>query len=82
MVGKCYVLIPNVGLPNILLKENVVPEMLQHRATPSLLSKKANEIIEDKIYLKKIEFKFQKLHTELKKNTSALIYKTIKPFLK
>ena len=79
---KMLRLIPNVGLPNILLKENVVPEMLQHKAIPSLLSKKANEIIEDKIYLKKIELKFQKLHTELKKNTSALIYKTIKPFLK
>ena len=79
---KMLRLIPNVGLPNILLKENIVPEMLQHKAIPSLLSKKANEIIEDKIYLKKIEFKFQKLHTELKKNTSALIYKTIKPFLK
>ena len=79
---KMLRLIPNVGLPNILLKENVVPEMLQHKAIPSLLSKKANEIIEDKIYLKKIELKFQMLHTELKKNTSALIYKTIKPFLK
>ena len=79
---KMLRLIPNVGLPNILLKENIVPEMLQHKAIPSLLSKKANEIIEDKIYLKKIEFKFQKLHTGLKKNTSALIYKTIKPFLK
>ena len=79
---KMLRLIPNVGLPNILLKENIVPEMLQHKAIPSLLSKKANEIIEDKIYLKKIEFKFQKLHLGLKKNTSALIYKTIKPFLK
>ena len=79
---KMLRLIPNVGLPNILLKENIVPEMLQHKAIPSLLSKKANEIIEDKIYLKKIELKFQMLHTELKKNTSALIYKTIKPFLK
>ena len=79
---KMLRLIPNVGLPNILLKENVVPEMLQHKAIPSLLSKKANEIIKDKIYLKKLELKFQKLHTELKKNTPALIYKTIKPFLK
>ena len=61
---KMLRLIPNVGLPNILLKENIVPEMLQHKAIPSLLSKKANEIIEDKIYLKKIEFKFQKLHTD------------------
>ena len=29
---KMLRLIPNVGLPNILLKENIVPEMLQHKA--------------------------------------------------
>ena len=36
-------LIPNVSLPNILLNENFVPEMLQHRATPILLSEKVCE---------------------------------------
>ena len=75
-------LIPNVSLPNILLNENFVPEMLQHRATPTLLSKRACEIIKDKRYLKKIESKFYKLHKDLKKNTSSLIFKIIEPYLK
>lgn len=79
---KMVSLIPNVSLPNILLNENIVPEMLQHRATPTLLSKKACEIIKDKRYLKKIESKFYKLHKDLKKNTSSLILKIIKPYLK
>jgi len=79
---KIVRLIPNVSLPNILLKENIVPEMLQHKAKPSLLAKKAHEIIEDKKYLKKIELKFQKLHKDLNKNTSTLIFKMIKPYLK
>jgi len=47
-----------------------------------LLSDENLSNLKEKIYLKKIEFKFQKLHSGLKKNTSALIYKTIKPFLK
>ena len=81
-VWKMVSLIPNVSLPNILLNENIVPEMLQHRATPTLLSKKACEIIKDKRYLKKIESKFYKLHKDLKKNTSSLILKIIKPYLK
>lgn len=81
-VWKMVSLIPNVSLPNILLNENIVPEMLQHRATPNLLSKKACEIINDKRYLKKIESKFYKLHKDLKKNTSSLVFKIIKPYLK
>jgi len=81
-VWKMVSLITNVSLPNILLNENIVPEMLQHRATPNLLSKKACEIINDKRYLKKIESKFYKLHKDLKKNTSSLVFKIIKPYLK
>ena len=79
---KMVRLIPYVSLPNILLNENIVPEMLQHRAIPTLLSKKTCEIIKDKRYLKKIESKFCKLHKDLKKNTSSLILKIIKPYLK
>ena len=81
-VWKMVRLIPHVSLPNILLNEDIVPEMLQHRATPTLLSKKACEIIKDKRYLKKIESKFYKLHKDLKKNTSSLVFKVIKPYLK
>ena len=81
-IWKMVRLIPHVGLPNILLNETFVPEMLQHRATPNLLSKKACEIIKDKKYSKKIEFKFNKLHSALKRNTSSLIFKLIKPYLK
>ena len=81
-IWKMVRLIPYVSLPNILLNENFVPEMLQHRATPNLLSKKACEIIKDKKYSKKIESKFYRLHNDLKRNTSSLIFKIIKPYLK
>jgi lipid-A-disaccharide synthase len=81
-IWKIVRLIPNVSLPNILLNENFVPEMLQHRATPNLLSEKACKMINDKKNSKKIEFKFNRLHKNLKKNTSSLIFKIIKPYLK
>jgi lipid-A-disaccharide synthase len=81
-VWKMVRLIPHVSLPNILLNENFVPEMLQHRATSTILSKRACVILEDKRYLKKLESKFFKLHKNLKMNTSSLIFKKIKPYLK
>ena len=81
-IWKMVRLIPNVSLPNILLNESIVPEMLQHRATPNLLSEKACEIIKDNQYSKKIESKFIKLHKDLKRNTSSLIFEIIKPYLK
>ena len=81
-IWKMVRLIPYVSLPNILLNENFIPEMLQHRATPNLLSKKACEIIKDKKYSNKIKSKFNKLHNNLKRNTSSLIFKIIKPYLK
>ena len=81
-IWKMVRLIPYVSLPNILLNENFVPEMLQHRATPNLLSKKTCEIFKDEKYSKKIESKFNKLHNALKRNTSSLIFEIIKPYLK
>jgi lipid-A-disaccharide synthase len=81
-IWKMVRLIPHVSLPNILLNENFIPEMLQHRATPNLLSEKACEIIKDKKYSKKIESKFNMLHKDLKRNTSSIIFKIIKPYLK
>ena len=81
-VWKMVRLIPHVSLPNILLNENFVPEMLQYKATSTILSKRACVIIEDKRYLKKLESKFFKLHKNLKMNTSSLIFKKIKPYLK
>jgi lipid-A-disaccharide synthase len=81
-VWKMVRLIPYVSLPNILLNENFVPEMLQHRATSTILSKRACVILKDKRYLKKLESKFFKLHKNLKMNTSSLIFKKIKPYLK
>ena len=75
-------LIPYIGLPNILLNRFVVPEFLQNNATPEKISEKAVEILMDKKLQKDLNTKFKELHINLKKNSSELIYKKIIKYLK
>ncbi|MDC0127403.1 lipid-A-disaccharide synthase [Methylophilaceae bacterium] len=79
---KKMLLIPYVGLPNILLKKFIVPEFLQNSATPENISDKAIEILTDKKFQKYLKVKFKDLHTKLKRNSSELIYKKIIKYLK
>ena len=79
---KKMLLIPYVGLPNILLNRFVVPEFLQNKATPESISNKAVEILTDKKLQKYLNIKFKDLHIRLKRNSSELIYKKIIKYLK
>jgi lipid-A-disaccharide synthase len=79
---KRMLLIPYIGLPNILLNRFVVPEFLQNNATPEKISEKAVEILTDKKLQKDLNTKFKELHINLKKNSSELIYKKIIKYLK
>ena len=79
---KNMLLIPYIGLPNILLNRFIVPEFLQNKATPEKISEKAVEILTDKKLQKDLNTKFKQLHINLKKNSSELIYKKIIKYLK
>ena len=79
---KKMLLIPYIGLPNILLNSFVVPEFLQNKATPQNISNKAVEILTDKKLQKYLNAKFKDLHIKLKRNSSELIYKKIIKYLK
>ena len=79
---KKMLLIPYIGLPNILLNRFVVPEFIQNKATPRSLSNKAVEILTDKKLQRNLNTKFKQLHINLKKNSSELIYKKIIKYLK
>ena len=79
---KKLLLIPYIGLPNILLNRFVVPEFLQNKATPEIIACKAVEILTDKKIQKKLNTEFKQLHINLKKNSSELIYKKIIKYLK
>ncbi len=82
LVLKNLILIPYVGLPNILLKKFVVPEFLQKNATPENISMKTMEIMQDKKLQKNLKIIFKELHINLKKNTAEIIYKKINNYLK
>ena len=67
---------PWVGLPNILCREFVVPELLQEAATPAALASAllqwvgANSSAPDKIAA--VQERFTRLHRELQRDTSRL----------
>ena len=63
-----------MGLPNILCRDFVVPELLQDAATPQAL---ANEMVgwlqaRQPERIRALEQRFTVLHTELQRNTSQL----------
>ena len=59
-----------VGLPNILLNEEVAKEMLQEDANPDSLAKGFIELYNDKVRQKEVVGKFHDLHISLRQNAS------------
>ncbi|WP_018152049.1 lipid-A-disaccharide synthase [Leeia oryzae] len=68
MTRKMY--LPYVGLPNILNKAFVVPEILQKQATPDRLAEAVVSAYKDKDGQKALVAKFTSMHQLLKQNTS------------
>lgn len=69
---KRKIKIPFVGLPNILLNKMVVPELLQHNATPEKLAAAALDWYYHPARAAELEREFVKLHERLKRNTDEL----------
>jgi lipid-A-disaccharide synthase len=61
---------PWVGLPNILLREAVVPELLQGEATPQRLAQAALGWLDDPQRAADVSERFTRLHLELRRNTA------------
>jgi len=64
--------VPYVGLPNILLGEKLVPELLQYDATAEKLAAELERIYHDRDYQDLLTERFTQLHLELKQDTAAL----------
>ncbi|WP_298931546.1 lipid-A-disaccharide synthase [uncultured Ramlibacter sp.] len=63
---------PWVGLPNVLCRDFVVPELLQHDATPEKLAAALLEWLEAPARIAAIQARFTALHHELRRDTKAL----------
>ena len=69
--------LPWVGLPNILLRDFVVPELLQDDATPQALEAAAWAALTDDARAAGLEAKFTALHRDLLRDTPALAAEAI-----
>ncbi len=76
---------PWVGLPNILCRDFVVPELLQDEATPQALADGVLQWVDAKIAapekIRALEQRFTKLHEELQRDTAKIATDAIQNIL-
>ncbi len=58
----------HIGLPNILVNERLVPELIQDDATPENITNALFNMLNDSVFLLNLKRKFNKLHQVLKQN--------------
>ena len=75
MSGRGY--LPDVGLPNILAGERLVPELLQHDCTPQSLADAALALLESPERLRRLRERFLDMHHSLRRDTAALAAQAI-----
>lgn len=73
--------LPYVGLPNILAKRFVVPELLQKNATPEKLAETMNTMLANTSNLKEIKQEFTDIHHALKQNSAKKAAEVILSYL-
>jgi lipid-A-disaccharide synthase len=59
-----------VGLPNILLRDFAVPELLQHAATPEALAREGLAWLDDAPRRERLQARFTDLHHMLRQDTA------------
>lgn len=69
--------LPWVGLPNILCKEWVVPELLQTAATPQALAESALMLLNDLPRMQGVRHRFAQLHESLRCDTQTLAARAV-----
>jgi lipid-A-disaccharide synthase len=72
---------PYIGLPNILAGEFVVPELLQHDATPENLAQALLNSLNDSVVRARLPQRFLAMHRELKRNTAEQAARAVLPLL-
>lgn len=79
MKDKGYM--PYIGLPNILLKEFAVPELVQHHATPQALANKALFQLDNEANRQRLERKFKEQHQLLRLPSGVLAANALQEYL-
>lgn len=74
--------LPYVGLPNVLAGKFVVPELLQHDATPENLAQALLNLVSNREVVERLEVIFSDMHARLKRNTAECAAQALLPYLK
>ena len=74
---KRVVKVKHVGLPNLLSREPMVPELLQDEATPEKLSAAMLRALQDLEWREQMTASFMDIHKTLKRDASVLAYKAV-----
>ncbi|MFP5417894.1 MAG: lipid-A-disaccharide synthase [Gammaproteobacteria bacterium] len=72
---------PWVGLPNILVRDFVVPERIQDAATPEALAHDVLDWLDDAPRRLELHETFRTLHLSLRQDASARIAEAVQPYL-
>lgn len=75
--GRSTPYVPWVGLPNVLARDFVVPELLQDEASPDALAQACWKALSDKAYSQSVAERFVQIHVSLRRDTPALAAKVI-----
>lgn len=69
--------VPWVGLPNVLAREFIVPELLQDEATPEALAEATWKALTDAPYKQSLVRRYTEIHESLLRDTPALVAQAI-----
>lgn len=72
-IMKRQALIKHIGLPNILLGQRVVPELIQEEATPAALAEAVRHWLDRPQACQDVSEQFQALHQTLRQDASARV---------
>jgi lipid-A-disaccharide synthase len=71
LIARALVRIPFIGIPNILAGRAIVPELIQHQATPKNLADAACGLLKDAARLKDMRGELLRLRTSLEMGGTA-----------
>ena len=80
-IMKRQALLPWIGLPNILAQRDLVPEIIQARATPENLAEALDKLLRDEGARQAQIDEFRIQRSRLKRDTPRLIARALRPFL-
>lgn len=75
--GQSAPRMPWVGLPNILERDFIVPELLQDAATPQALARQTWAALHDQVQAARVRQCFEALHVTLRRDTPRLAARAI-----